>query len=179
MSLNSKQPGDAREGTHLFRRIPLGDLLVALGAAGLGLFFLLGTRAIRVLPSYARIGPRFFPYVVGGGLIGAGLLLAWQALRGQAATPVAEEGVDPDAPSDWWAVSWIVSGLILNVWLMERAGYILATTFLFTLTAYGMGSRRHSRNVLSGFILAIMTYLAFTRLLDLHLPAGWLALLVS
>ena len=50
-----------------------GEAWVALGVVGLGLFFLVGSLNIRVQPSYATIGPRFFPTTVGLGLIACGL----------------------------------------------------------------------------------------------------------
>jgi putative tricarboxylic transport membrane protein len=145
---------------------------MAVGILGLGLFFLFGAWAITVLPSYARIGPRFFPYIVGSGLVGAGLLLLWQAVR-------APKHAVPEVPEDWAAVSWITAGLVLNVALMEWAGYILATTILFILAARGLGSRRYLTGALAGFILALTTHLAFTRLLDLRLPAGFLGIVIS
>jgi putative tricarboxylic transport membrane protein len=145
---------------------------MAVGVIGLGLFFLFGAWAIAVLPSYARIGPRFFPYIVGSGLLGAGLLLLWQAVR-------APKHAVPEVPEDWAAVSRITTGLVLNVALMEWAGYILVTTLLFILAARGLGSRRYVTSALAGFILALTTHLAFTRLLDLRLPAGLLEIVIS
>jgi putative tricarboxylic transport membrane protein len=150
---------------------PFGEALMALGVLGLGLFFLLGAVNISVLASYARIGPRFFPYIVGAGLLVAGLLLLGQAIGVRAAA--APRTIAPPS-QNWPAVTWIAGGLILNVALMESAGYILSTACLFFFAARGLGSRRYLINALAGLLLAIGTFLAFTRLLDLHLPPGLL-----
>jgi putative tricarboxylic transport membrane protein len=146
---------------------PLGEILVAIGVVALGLFFLIGASSIALLPGYARIGPRFFPYLVGCGLVVAGLLLVREAFR-----PREQPSGQAD---DWTAIAWIVAGLIASAALMEAAGYIPATTLLFVLAARGLGERRYARSALAGLILALVTYLTFTRLLDLHLPNGLLA----
>ncbi len=161
------QPPAAQTG-----RIPWGDLLFALGVLALGAYFAFGAFDIRVLPNYARVGPRFFPLLVSFGLLLCGALLSVQALRGQAALPEEAEDVDADAPSDWRAVAWLCAALLLDVLLIRRLGFVLASTALFWLAAVGFGSRQHLRTVLIGFILALLVYLAFTQLLDLTLPQG-------
>ena len=166
MTLQNSPAGQLEPG------LSVGELLVALGVLGVGVFFLFGARAITVLPSYARIGPRFFPYIVGSGLLAAGFLLLWQALR-------APKPATGETAEDWASISWITAGLVLNVALVDRAGYIPATMLLFILAARGLGSRRYLASAAAGFILALATYLAFTRLLDLRLPPGWLGIIFS
>lgn len=154
------------------RRLPWGDLAFALGVLALGGYFAFGAFEIRVLPSYARIGPRFFPLLVALGLLGCGVLLTALALRGVAGRPEEAEDVDADAPSDWRAVAWLGAGLLADVLLMRPLGFVLASTALFWLTAIGFGSRAHARTLGIGFALALLVYLAFTQLLDLTLPQG-------
>ncbi len=151
---------------------PWGDLLVALGVLGLGVYFALGAAAIRVLPSYARIGPRFFPYLVAVGLLVCGTLLLVQALRGQAAQPEEAEDVDAAARSDWRAVGVLGLALLLDLLLIRPLGFVLASTILFWGVAFGFGDRHYFRTPLIGLALSSLVYLAFTRLLDLRLPAG-------
>ncbi|MEW6045209.1 MAG: tripartite tricarboxylate transporter TctB family protein [Bacillota bacterium] len=138
--------------------------MVGLAAAGLGLFFIAGAYALRVLPGYARISPRFFPVLVGSGLVVAGVLLVRSALRGEAP--------GGDAACDWKATGLVAAGLLLHMALIERAGFILSSTLLFGLSAYALGSRRLAANTLVGLIVSAATYLVFTRGLGLSLPAG-------
>ena len=154
------------------RSLPWGDLFVALGVLGLGVYFALGAAAIRVLPSYARIGPRFFPYLVAAGLLLCGALLVVQALRGHAAEPEGGEDVDARARTEWARVGLLALALLLDLLLIERLGFVLASTILFWGVALGFGDRRWVLTPLIGFGLASLVYLAFTRLLDLNLPAG-------
>lgn len=151
-----------------------GDLLLALGVIGLGVFFAAGAFAIRVVPTYAHIGPRFFPFLVAAGHLacGAGLLL--EALRGHRAEPDDAEDIDPSAPVDWKPVALIGAALLVYVILLRQAGFVASSAVLFTGVAAAFGSRRHGRDLLIGLALAATAYVVFTRFLGLHLPAGLL-----
>ena len=151
--------------------LPLGDLLVSLGVLALGGFFAYGAFQINVTQSYARVGPRFFPFLVAAGLLVCGALLLVQALRGRAADPEGGEDVDADAPTDWRAVALVAVGLVGTALLMERLGFPLTAGLLFWAVAFAFGSRSPFAPVY-GLALAFVVYLAFTLLLDLNLPAG-------
>lgn len=147
-------------------RVDVGYLLVGVGAAGLGVFFAAGAYLVRVLPGYARISPRFFPILVGVGLIAVGALVMRDALRGgRPAGSVAP---------NWRAVGVVALGLLLYTGLVERAGFILASTLLLAVSAYGLGSRRILANLLAGFVVSAAAYMVFTRALGLRLPVGLL-----
>ena len=51
-------------------------------------------------------------------------------------------------------------------------GFTAASTVLFTLVAYGFGSRKPLRDALLGFAVAIVAYLGFARLLGVNIGAG-------
>jgi putative tricarboxylic transport membrane protein len=158
-------------------RVLWGELLFSLGVLALGAYFAAGAFSIRLLPSYSRIGPRFFPLLVAGGLLLCGVLLLVQAVRGRAAPLDESEDVDVTAPADWPAVAVLGLALLADILLIERLGFVLASTVLFWGVALGFGSRRYLRDVSIGLALSLAVYLAFTRLLDLTLPAGVLPLL--
>jgi putative tricarboxylic transport membrane protein len=152
------------------RRVVPGELAFALGVVGLGLFFAFETTAIPVTPVYSRIGPRVFPIIVSAGLILIGLLLVRDALAG---CHLQESGATEESrETNWLALTWMSLGLALNVVLMERAGFVLASSLLFWLTARGFGSRRPLRDAAIAILLCTVVYLGFTRGLDLPLPAG-------
>lgn len=152
-------------------KLPLGDLFVALGVLALGGFFAYGALQISVTQSYARVGPRFFPFLVAAGLLICGVFLLAQALRGRAADPEGGEDVDADAPTDWRAVALVAVGLVGTALLMERLGFPITAGLLFWTVALAFGNRSPLAPVI-GLALAFVVYLAFTRLLDLNLPAG-------
>jgi len=157
-------------------RISGGDLLVALGVLGLGAFFLRGATIIKVLPSYARVGPRFFPFSVALALLACGAVLAFMALRGQRGLPEDTEDADAEADTDWRVLAIIGAALVLDLLLIKQAGFVLSSTVLFWGVAIGFGDRRPVRTILIGFALSLVVYLAFTKLLGLTLPAGILPL---
>ncbi|HWP35832.1 MAG TPA: tripartite tricarboxylate transporter TctB family protein, partial [Thermodesulfobacteriota bacterium] len=62
--------------------------------------------------------------------------------------------------------------LVLDVLLVERAGFVPASSLLFWLTARGFGSRRPFRDAAVALLLSLAVYLGVTRGLTLPLPAG-------
>jgi putative tricarboxylic transport membrane protein len=154
--------------------IVIGGLLVALGIIALGIFFLVGAFNIRVLATYARVGPRFFPFVVSLGLLVCGTLLAIQALRGIKIEP-QEENVDTDAPVNVKSMLILVIAFIFNFFLMKRLGFILTSTLLFFMATLAFGNRQYVRNALWGFGLSLLIFIVFTRFLSLNLPSGILS----
>jgi putative tricarboxylic transport membrane protein len=141
-------------------------------AIGLGLLAVAGTvlwqtLQIPVSPLYAKVGPTVFPYLTVAGLaICAGFLIL-EGLRG---------GWQPEEEKeialDWRAVAFVVAGLVANVVLIAPLGFTAASTVLFTLVAYGFGSRKPLRDALIGFAVAIVAYLGFARLLGVNIGAG-------
>ena len=59
--------------------------------------------------------------------------------------------------------------------LIGWAGFVVAGTVLFACVARGFGSRRWLRDVAIGLVLALVIFLFFVKLLNVGLPAGWLA----
>lgn len=151
------------------RRLAIAETLIGLGVAALGVFIAVETSQIATAPAYAKVPPGAIPYLVGGCLILLGLLFALQAWR--AAAPA----VAPAGPADWQALAAIGVGLVAQMLLIERAGFIIAAAVLFVCVAFGFGSRRFLRDVVIAILLAIVVYIGFTRGLRVPLPAGLFA----
>lgn len=148
-------------------------LLLSLGIAGLGVFVGVETASIPIAPSYARIGPTFFPWIIGGGLVVTGLTLAWQAVSGGWAVDDTS-GAQPEA-IDGWALGFVALGLAVQAALMVDGGFILASTLLFCFATRAFGSRRIGSDIVIALVLTAITYGVFTFGLGLQLPAGLLA----
>jgi putative tricarboxylic transport membrane protein len=146
-----------------------GEFIVGLGVAALGAFIAVETSQIATAPTYAKVPPGAIPYLVGGCLILLGLLLALQAWRAAAATPA------PAVATDWQALAAIGIGLVAQMLLIERAGFVIAAAVLFVCVAFGFGSRRILRDSAIAILLAIAVYVGFTRGLRVSLPAGLFA----
>lgn len=155
-------------------RLNLGKAILSAAVILFGLLVIWQTTQIRLTPAYSRVGPRVIPYIVGAGLVIIGLWLLYTALSGrwQTSGSADSEDVDPTLPTDWQTVGLLAAALLAYLFLLEPAGFVVASTVLFTGAAYAMGSRRTPRDFISGFVMALVLYIGFTRGLDLQLPAG-------
>jgi putative tricarboxylic transport membrane protein len=149
------------------------ELFIGLGVAALGVFVAVETSQIAVAPLYAKIGPGVIPYLVAGGLVLLGLLFAVSAARGSAPAAQPRE-LPPAGAGDWRSLVVVGAGLIVQMLLIERAGFIIASSVLFVCVAFGFGSRRYLRDSVVAILLATAVYIGFTRGLNLSLPAGLL-----
>ncbi|MGH6958937.1 MAG: hypothetical protein ACREE7_00485, partial [Dongiaceae bacterium] len=102
------------------RRIAIGDLLVGLGVAALGVFIAIETSKFQVSPLYAKVGPQVIPYIIAAGLILLGLLFAASAARPRVPTPAPSTDAAEDAGgSDWLALAVISIGLVAQMLLLQ------------------------------------------------------------
>ena len=83
-------------------------------------------------------------------------------------------GAMPQLPRTRFAgtAMWIVLALAINLLLAERAGFVVASTSMFWLTARAFDDRHPFRDALAAALLSLSAYVLFGRLLQLPLPAG-------
>lgn len=145
-----------------------GEFAVA-GVVGLaGLFITTQTFGIAAVSSYAQVGPRFFPGVVGALLLVLAALLAREAATGGFRRV---EGA-PDQPASLVAFAWVTGAVVTHLALIGTLGFVIATVILFVGVARGIGSARPRRDALFALVLGIIIYGLFTYGLGLNLPAG-------
>jgi putative tricarboxylic transport membrane protein len=144
-------------------------LAVALCVIALGAGVVYMTTQISVPPTYAKVGPTIFPYTVGAALIGLGAFLFRDAFAGSWSCEVNDEETQkPDlAP-----MLWVIAGLAINLVLIAYVGFIIASTAMFVLVAKAFGSRRLWLAAIVGFVLALLAYFGFARVLDLRMGSG-------
>jgi putative tricarboxylic transport membrane protein len=156
------------------------DVVPAVGLIGLGGVVLSGISQIGFGAGYDRIGPRFFPYVVAVGMLGLGAALLLQRWLGRQASPQYVGRVPRSGPAEDAAqpklnarpLVYIGFGLLLFLILMERAGFVVASTLQFWLVARAFDSRRPVRDAVVAILLAISVYAVFSYGLGLTLPSG-------
>jgi putative tricarboxylic transport membrane protein len=138
---------------------------------GLGLLALAGvlawqTTLIPTAGAYARIGPTGAPWLVTALLALLGLsFIATASFAGKSV------GKAPDQP-DRSALIRVFAALSLNLMLIPFAGFIIATSVLFAVTAQAFGSTRPGRDAAIGFALASIAYVTFDRLLGYSIGGG-------
>lgn len=152
------------------RALHFGELLISLALVALGGFVLLETRGIAEGQGYAQVGPRLFPFLIGAGMALCGMILAGHALSGGwRNVPLDQEAHDAADRAGFLTVS---AGILIHMLVIGTAGFVIASTLLFSMVARGFGSRRTVRDALFGLALALVAYLVFTFGLQLRLPAG-------
>jgi putative tricarboxylic transport membrane protein len=149
------------------RRLALGDLVVGLGIVALGLVVLWQTTTI---PEnvFAQLGPRPFPYAVGGALVVLGGLLAAEAVRGGWSGAIEE----PDVPLHYGSLLWLLAGLVANVAVIGWLGFVPAATLQFVLVARAYGSTRVLRDVGIAIVLTIVAMIGFARGFGVNIGGG-------
>jgi putative tricarboxylic transport membrane protein len=156
------------------------EIALSLGVLALGI----GVAAVTaVLPSeggYAGIGPNFIPGVVGAGIVLLGIWLAYEAFTGGWRNAAPDEAAARGEHAfNGAAFGWISAGLFVHMALIGWAGFVVAGVVLFACVARGFGSVRIARDLAIGLVLSIAIYVFFVKLLNVNLPAGWLAPLLG
>ncbi len=118
------------------------------------------------------LGPKFFPMVIGIGLIVLAVILAIAIPRGSKGEADAGEDVDPNVPGDWRTVGLLVGLFVATILLVVPLGWAITGTLLFAGAATILGSRRYLLNILIGAVLAVGSFYAFYSGLGIPLPAG-------
>ena len=120
--------------------------------------------ALQLAPIYG-VGPKAMPIVVASGLVAARHRQRVARLARRLSR--ARETIDAKA------IVLILGGLAALIAIIGLGGgFIPATTILFAATAAAFGRRAILTDLAIGFVLALVVYLMFAKLLTLSLPTG-------
>lgn len=153
-------------------RAELGVALL-LGAAGV-LVFLDANGLVTPYSQSDPVGPKTVPFIVAGMLVVCAVLLALNVLRGGQGAAEGGEDVDLTHPADWKTVLPLAGAFILNILLIDWAGWVISGTVLFWGSVLALGSRRYVRDGLISLALSLLTFYGFYLGLGIALPAGLL-----
>jgi len=156
------------------RPIPWGDLVVSLALLGIGVVVLFDGLGQAESTSASGVGAGFVPKVVGVLLIGLSLALMVQVARGKLGEADQSEGDVDVRQTRWVPLAVCVAAVGIFIAAVEPLGYIIVSSIVFWLTAWALGARHIIRTAVIAVALSLVVYLAFTRLLDIPLPAGFL-----
>lgn len=148
--------------------IRYGELAVALGVLALAAVVYWQTQLIPVSPIYAKVGPKVMPMIAAAGLAIMALALLFSAFRGG-----WQSEEERETRPDYLSLLWVVAGLALNVLLINRIGFTLASILLFVCVARGFGSRRTLSNALVAAIFALVAYFGFAKTLGINIGSGY------
>jgi putative tricarboxylic transport membrane protein len=150
----------------------IGEYVVAGVTVALGVFVIVDAGTIVVPGSATTMGPRAFPYLVGGLLLISGVLVLVGLLRGRFGEEDDGEDVDPNVTTDWKTVALLGVIFVAHVYTINLAGWPVAATLLFGGSAIVLGARPWWRAIALAVVLALAIQLVFGGLLGLSLPPG-------
>ena len=136
------------------------DLLAGL------LFIAIGSGGFLIALSYPfgtidRMGPGYFPRVLGTILIAFGLVTAAKGLR---------SGAKVDGPWGWFPLSMLAASLVAFGWLMERTGLIPALIVLIVTSAWAGKEFRWGEVAVLTAVMCLMAVAIFIWGLGLPYP---------
>jgi putative tricarboxylic transport membrane protein len=109
-----------------------------------------------------------YPVLVLFGLLVTAIAAFFDTIRSRDALPRSH-------PPGWRRVALIAGGIVVDLLLLERAGFVIASAALFWFTARAFDDSRPLRDAVFGLVISTASYLLFVRVLKLSLPAGILA----
>jgi putative tricarboxylic transport membrane protein len=112
-----------------------------------------------------------YPLLVLAGLLFFAFVAVLETVRARKASLSLSPRKDPG----WGPAALIAAGMALDLVLMEQAGFVLASTVLFWLTAQAFDRQHPGRDAVFALALSAGAYLLFVRMLNVTLPAGFIA----
>ncbi|WP_323959792.1 tripartite tricarboxylate transporter TctB family protein [Arthrobacter sp. JZ12] len=157
------------------RTVDRSELGIAALLGAVGIIVLFDAVGLNVPVSQTDpVGPRTLPFIVGGLLLVCAVLLAVNVIRGGRGEAEGGEDVDLSHPSDWRTILLLLAFFILNIVLIDFAGWVISGTILFWGSAWSLGSRHYIRDGIVSLLLALGTFYGFYVGLGIRLPAGLL-----
>ena len=154
------------------RRRNWGELALSVVLIVLGLYLVIDGSTITVPGSSNTVGPRFFPYLVGGATVVVGAVLIVRIIRGDQGPAEEGEDIDPDATPSWRAVGIITLAFLGHALLINVIGWPLSVTMMFGVVAWSLGARGIIRPLLAGGIASVIIWIIFVKALGVVLPGG-------
>jgi len=147
-----------------------GELAFAGSLLILGLVVVFDTKNMLVPPASGTIGPQIFPYLVSGFLILVSLGIIIQILRGNLGQPEGTEFGDTIEKTDFTTLLIVAGTMATYPLLIERAGFVVASTVAFFGVSYAFGAKNVPKNLLVSLIFSLIVFFSFTRGLNVNLP---------
>ena len=110
-----------------------------------------------------RMGPGYFPTVLGGLLIFLGILMGLPTFKDHAEETVVD-------PIGWRGLTVILGAVVLYGVLLPRLGFVISMAVLVILSAMASREFTWKAAILSTVVLGAFSYLVFVKGLSLQFP---------
>ena len=149
-----------------------GELAFASSLLILGLVVLYDTSKMLVPPGSGTVGPQIFPYLVSGFIVFISIGLFIQIFRGKLGVPEGTEFGEVINKTDYKSLAMVAGSMLTYPLLIERAGFIIATTVAFFGVAFAYGAKNLLKNLIISIVFSFIVYFSFSKGLNVGLPAG-------
>jgi hypothetical protein len=144
------------------KRLAHIDFLSGVLLIGVGLFFAIYGGANYQFGELRRMGPGFFPVVLGYVLSGLGVVLLISSFTG----PLERLG-----EINWRSFFAVLAGLVAFAFLADKVGMVPSALVMTFVVAFGERNYRWVRTTVLAVVLAVIGVLIFTWGLGLPIPA--------
>ncbi len=151
-----------------------GELAFAGSLLILGIVVIFDSSRMLIPAGEESVGPQVFPYLVGGFAIAISIGLIIQILRGNLGVPEGTEFGEVIDKTDYKSLTMVAGSMLTYPILIERAGFIIASTVAFFGVSYAYGAKNLLKNLAISVIFSAIVYFAFSKGLNVNLPAGLL-----
>ena len=149
-----------------------GELAFASSLLVLGVIVLIDTKNMLVPPASGTIGPQIFPYLVSIFLILVSIGIMIQIFMGNLGQPEGTEFGDTIDKTDFKTLLIVAGSMATYPLLIERAGFIVASTVAFFGVSSAFGAKNALKNLAISILFSAIVYFSFTRGLNVNLPSG-------
>lgn len=118
------------------------------------------------------VGPRAFPFIIGGMLVLVAVLLAVDVMRGGHGEAEDGEDVDLESGTDWKTLIPLVGAFVLNILIIDTVGWVISGAIMFFASVWALGGRSYIRMAIISIVLALASFYGFYLGLGIKLPAG-------
>jgi putative tricarboxylic transport membrane protein len=145
------------------RRLDVAGLVIALILLGFAGLIWWDTTALQLASVYGP-GPKAMLYIVSAGMVVIAIGNAVMAFRGEF----------PERDSlDWKPIFLILGGMAVLIALIRYGGGLIpAVSVLFATVSAAFGRRAFVTDLVIGFVIGLLIFVLFSKLLALSLPMG-------
>lgn len=148
----------------------MSDIIVCVVIIAASIFFYIYTLSFPVILKYEKMGPGFWPKMVLIGIILVALSLLVESIR-ERRKPDQKQEADLEEKDTKLVV--ICAGILaISLYLMQIIGFVLSSFFATAILALLLGERKKRTAAIYSFIIVLVIYASFAKLMYVPLPRG-------
>lgn len=148
----------------------MSDIIVCVVIIAASIFFYIYTLTFPVILKYEKMGPGFWPKMVLIGIVVVAVSLMVEAIRSRRKTVQKKEPAKEEKNTKLVVLCAVV--LVIFLYFMEIVGFVLSSFFATAILACLLGESKKRSAVIYSFIIVLVIYASFAKLMYVPLPRG-------